>query len=627
MGPDASGGGGTTRPTPSATKRNSAIRKEQNRNASRIYRERRKQRLALLDRLLEKDQDQAFPASSQESAPAEPASSQPENVQTVSSLTPSDGPSATPLVQLPSSEPLGEVVEAEVPSAFDSLSFDGTWPLSSNDPIWNFAVEQDGTSGMAQPRPELPTLAPSPSSILGCAGQDSSCSDDGVLQGGKRSQNRDFSAAMAFGSTGTFFYTPGQRSMYLLEPSSSPESDKGKAVASKAASLSSSSRLSTTLVPSSRSAASTPCPLPGEESLGEFMDHLMKLRPPNAKRIIYVQQHGLFAAVLDNTLAIGVLDGPKGVFADEANSPFNRDWIDSKGSMELAQIRSKFSAAPKDLQPVDVQITVEHHVYLDVIPFPSFRERTLKALACDPPLFDEDELCYDICNLEGLIVWGSQGNNQGMDACRPWDMRCWEPKPWFLRKYHFLVGGWEDEMWRAARWWHAMRNEKIAAGPFNIIVKMDDSQGLAIAFEEAKQSYSEGGIPIGAALVSKDGKLLGRGHNMRVQLGSAIHHGETSALYNSGRLPARAYQGSTMYTTLSPCDMCTGACLLYGIARVVIGENANFIGGEAYLRSRGVEVVVVSDAGCKELMDKFIAEKPDLWNEDIGVEERVYSKE
>ncbi|PSR80828.1 cytosine deaminase [Coniella lustricola] len=154
-----------------------------------------------------------------------------------------------------------------------------------------------------------------------------------------------------------------------------------------------------------------------------------------------------------------------------------------------------------------------------------------------------------------------------------------------------------------------------------------DARGLAIALEEAKLSYAEGGIPIGAALIAKDGTLLGRGHNQRVQLGSAIHHGETSALYNSGRLPARAYAGATMYTTLSPCDMCTGACLLYNISRVVIAENNNFLGGEAYLRSRGVEVVVVDHAECKALMDTFIAEKPELWNEDIGVEERVYSKE
>lgn len=98
-----------------------------------------------------------------------------------------------------------------------------------------------------------------------------------------------------------------------------------------------------------------------------------------------------------------------------------------------------------------------------------------------------------------------------------------------------------------------------------------------------------------------------------MQLGSAIHHGETSALYNSGRLPAAAYRGSTMYTTLSPCDMCTGACLLYGIARVIVGENKNFLGGEAYLRSRGVEVVVLDDQDCRALMDRFIEEKPELW--------------
>lgn len=186
---------------------------------------------------------------------------------------------------------------------------------------------------------------------------------------------------------------------------------------------------------------------------------------PDVKQVIFVQQNALFAAVMDNTLAIGVLNGPQAIFDDEAGSPFNKDWMESKGSLQLADIRSKFSGAPRDLQPVDVQITVEHHVYLDVIPFPSFREKALKAIAQDPPLFDEDELCCDICSNEGLIIWGSQGNSQGMDACRPWDMRSWEPKPWFLKKYHFLVGGWEDEMWRAARWWHMMRNERITTGP------------------------------------------------------------------------------------------------------------------------------------------------------------------
>lgn len=156
---------------------------------------------------------------------------------------------------------------------------------------------------------------------------------------------------------------------------------------------------------------------------------------------------------------------------------------------------------------------------------------------------------------------------------------------------------------------------------------MNDQEAFAIAIEEAKLSFEEGGVPIGAVLVSRDGKILGRGHNMRVQKGSAIHHGETSALENSGRLPALAYKGSTMFTTLSPCDMCTGACILYGISRVVIGENETFLGGETYLKQRGIEVVNVKSRECQDLMERFIKEKPDVWNEDVGEETRVYSKE
>jgi len=141
---------------------------------------------------------------------------------------------------------------------------------------------------------------------------------------------------------------------------------------------------------------------------------------------------------------------------------------------------------------------------------------------------------------------------------------------------------------------------------------------MAAAIEEAERGLAEGGIPIGAVLVHA-GRIAGRGHNRRVQQGSAVLHGEMDALENAGRLPASVYRASTLYTTLSPCAMCSGAILLYGIPRVVIGENRTFIGEEALLRSRGVEVVVLDEVRCRTLMERFIAAQPQLWNEDIGV--------
>ncbi|KAF2498846.1 cytosine deaminase [Lophium mytilinum] len=149
---------------------------------------------------------------------------------------------------------------------------------------------------------------------------------------------------------------------------------------------------------------------------------------------------------------------------------------------------------------------------------------------------------------------------------------------------------------------------------------METDSGFKAALEEAKQGGKEGGVPIGAALVSADGKILGRGHNQRIQKGSATLHAEISALEDAGRLPAATYRGATMYTTLSPCDMCTGACVMYQVKRVVIGENKTFVGGEDYLKQKGVEVVVLKSDECQELMKKFIKEKPDDWNEDIGEE-------
>jgi creatinine deaminase len=141
---------------------------------------------------------------------------------------------------------------------------------------------------------------------------------------------------------------------------------------------------------------------------------------------------------------------------------------------------------------------------------------------------------------------------------------------------------------------------------------------LQAAIEEAERGAREGGIPIGSALVHA-GRIIGRGHNARVQRGSAILHGEMDALENAGRQPAAVYRESVLYTTLSPCAMCSGAILLYGIPRVVIGENQTFLGEEELLRSRGVAVEVRQDPTCIRLMTDFIRAHPQLWNEDIGV--------
>lgn len=140
---------------------------------------------------------------------------------------------------------------------------------------------------------------------------------------------------------------------------------------------------------------------------------------------------------------------------------------------------------------------------------------------------------------------------------------------------------------------------------------------LQAAIDEAQLGLSEGGIPIGSVLVHR-GRIIGRGHNRRVQNGSTVLHGEMDALENAGRLPASVYQESVLYTTLSPCSMCSGAILLYGIPRLVIGENQTFMGEEGLLRERGVSIEVVQNADCIAMMEGFIADQPQLWNEDIG---------
>ncbi|KAJ3793719.1 cytidine deaminase-like protein [Lentinula aff. detonsa] len=146
-----------------------------------------------------------------------------------------------------------------------------------------------------------------------------------------------------------------------------------------------------------------------------------------------------------------------------------------------------------------------------------------------------------------------------------------------------------------------------------------DHVGFSEALSQARKSYNEGGIPIGCSLISADGTVLGKGHNQRIQKSSPTLHAEIAAVEDAGRLKASTYRDCTIYTTLSPCSMCTGAILLYKIPRVVIGENKNFsMGGEDLLRQHGVKVVILNDPACTALMAQFIREKPEEWNEDIG---------
>jgi cytosine/creatinine deaminase len=153
---------------------------------------------------------------------------------------------------------------------------------------------------------------------------------------------------------------------------------------------------------------------------------------------------------------------------------------------------------------------------------------------------------------------------------------------------------------------------------------MHDGKGVAMdefmqaAIEEAEKGLAEGGIPIGSVLVM-DGKIIERGHNRRVQQGSAILHAEMDALENAGRLSAVEYRRAVLYSTLSPCDMCSGAALLYQIPKIIVGENQNFQGPEEYLRTRGVELIILNDPRCIQMMNDFIITHPQLWNEDIGL--------
>ncbi|KAL6403632.1 hypothetical protein AUP68_12997 [Ilyonectria robusta] len=176
----------------------------------------------------------------------------------------------------------------------------------------------------------------------------------------------------------------------------------------------------------------------------------------------YAMSAGLFSALFANCYALGMCD-VQPLLTDEGWSVFGLGPELGYHPSQLSVVRAKFRNLAPDLQPCDLQLTFAHHPYIDVLPFKSLRKNIIKALDHEQPTIDEDELCHDL--LSGLVCWGSQQSTIGMGAAVPWDVRCWEPSVWFLHKYRNFVGGWDDEMWKGARWWHNMRGERIQASP------------------------------------------------------------------------------------------------------------------------------------------------------------------
>lgn len=211
----------------------------------------------------------------------------------------------------------------------------------------------------------------------------------------------------------------------------------------------------------------------------EFVDRQTsgKLSPAQLTRV-FSAEASFFAAIFANCYALGMAD-VEPLMDDDGVSIFSLGPDTGYETSQLPFVRSKFSSLTTDLRPIDLQLTVGHHPYIvcpysfyqlvglanpklkDIFPYREFREKALKALAHNPPLFDENDMCRDLTSRGGMVCWGSQSNSMGMEAGVPWDVRSWEPQVWFLKKYWFLVGDWEDEMWASARWWHKARGEKM----------------------------------------------------------------------------------------------------------------------------------------------------------------------
>ncbi|KAK7421960.1 hypothetical protein QQX98_001955 [Neonectria punicea] len=389
-------------------RRQTEARREQNRIASRNYREKRKQKLALLNQLLDPD-DVDF-GSGHDSGDAN----------AIASVNDND---TIPIENhvLSQSEPsyIGSILDAKLPNIEDTTSYQQPPFIVNN---WN----------------TLPAPAPT-------ASTDTDDTLSKVLQGVETlslNQKRDLIRLLQKQTDDT------------TNPPSSPPS----AFAPHPQQL---SRNSTTLV-SQPSHASRSTRLQLEALQFSLALSLTAAADPSRTPNQYVTNTGLFSALFANCYALGMGD-VEPLLDEEGWSVFGLGPEIAYHPSQLSVVRAKFRNLTPDLRPCDLQLTFAHHPYIDVLPFKSFRENLLKALVHDPPLVDEDELCPDI--LAGIVCWGSKHNTLGMGVAVPWDVRCWEPSVWFLHKYRHLVGGWDDGMWTSARRWHSMRGERIQATP------------------------------------------------------------------------------------------------------------------------------------------------------------------
>ncbi|CAM1506534.1 Fc.00g061750.m01.CDS01 [Cosmosporella sp. VM-42] len=425
-------------------KRNSEARREQNRQASRNYREKRKQKLALLNQLLDSDAPNEA---------AEPVNGSPgEGV--VSRIVPTSEPALNNGVAAGEAVPPlpGTIDETFLRDTWGDIPDTSTFAFDSNNPYQTSFLGPYSTTGvdmgldaMSAWRSELLNpLQPALYPTTMMPGTQMTLSPLGQLVSNPLLTQRESSFLGILEGIDNLSIHQKRALLRRLQQQTQDTTSQAHPFSSPQ-------------VMSSQSA--TKLQLEAQHFAQALHRTAAGWIGPSPMPSQYVMEAGFFGALFANCYALG-MGSVDALLVEDGWSVFSLAPQMGYHPSQLSVVRAKFRTLAPDLRPVDVQLTVAHHPYIDLIPYKSFRENTLKALEHDPPLLDEDELCQDLV-AGGMICWGSKQNSLGMDAAVPWDSRSWEPKVWFLKKYPHLVGGWDGEMWKGTRWWHSMRGERI----------------------------------------------------------------------------------------------------------------------------------------------------------------------